>query len=171
MKKVFTNYYKDLRKIRNDIDYTALSRQIKKSLIEFERCMDFEEYYSSFLIIQSLLEDRINVLYRIYYRCNHRKPIKENEMVKPISFYIDELYNNGWIKDNLHRDLIMSVKIRNSRIHYTFMTHPDDSEIDRDLCKSFYELFRNVDSLIIHMKRSFNINNSRQINTYKKYIV
>lgn len=171
MKSVFNNYYINLRQRRNDTDYIRLSRQIKKSLIEFESCMECEKYYSSFLIIQSLLEDRIKVLYRIYYRCNSKGNITEYDMDKPIGEYITELFRNGWIIDNLYKDLITGVKIRNTRIHYTFMTHSDDSEIDRDLCKSYYELFRIVDSLIYKMKKNFNINNSKQINTYNKYIV
>jgi hypothetical protein len=155
--KNFKNHYGDLRKKRSEIGNTGLGKIYKDVLSQFKKSFDDGNYLVSFLIIQSLLEDRIYVFYRIMLI--HRNQSEGNDEIpelntilrsKDVKDVIKELKSYGWVDDVLRDKLFNTLDIRNKHIHFSFMGIENFSE---DLCKGFYNQFREIDKLIKKYKR------------------
>jgi len=155
--KVFKNNYGDLRRKRSDIDGTNLSMVYKKVLSEYKKGIREGNYLLCFLVIQSLLEDRIYVLYRMMIiHKNREMGIQEVPELEKFFRGIDvketikELHKYGWISDKVKDRLFLTIDVRNKHIHFSFIGFDNFTE---DLCNGFYQQFREVDSIIKKYKR------------------
>lgn len=155
--KTFNNHYGDLRRKRSDIDNVGLGNVYKKVLSEYKRSFDGGNYLVSFLLIQSLLEDRLYVFYRMMLiHKNREEGIDEIPDLEKIFRSIDikdvirELKKYGWIDDVFRDKIFRTVDIRNKHIHFSFMGYDNFTD---DLCNGFYLQFRGVDKLIKKYKK------------------
>ena len=155
--KIFKKHYGDLRRKRSDIGNIGLGEIYKNVLTQYKKSFDEGNYLVSFLIIQSLLEDRIYVFYRMMLIHKNRKDGKDEipELEKifrsiDVKEVIKELKKYGWIDDGLRDKLFNTLDLRNKHIHFSFMGIENFSE---DLCSGFYTQFREVDKLIRKYKK------------------
>jgi hypothetical protein len=155
--KVFKNHYSDLRRKRSDIDNTGLGEVYRNVLNQYKKNLNEGNYLVSFLIIQSLLEDRIYVLYRMMLihisrmEGNNEIPVLE-EIYKrnDVKDVVREIKKYNWMDDKFRDSLFNTLDIRNKHIHFSFMGFENFTE---DICNGFYNQFREVDKLIRNYKK------------------
>jgi len=155
--KVFKNHYSDLRRKRSDIDNTGLGEVYRNVLNQYKKNLNEGNYLVSFLIIQSLLEDRIYVLYRMMLihisrmEGNNEIPVLE-EIYKrnDVKDVVREIKKYNWMDDKFRDSLFNTLDIRNKHIHFSFMGFENFTE---DICNGFYNQFREVDKLIRKYKK------------------
>ncbi len=154
--KVFKNHYGDLRRKRSEINRNGLGNVYRRVLQEFNENREKGNYLVSFLLIQSLLEDRIYVLYRMMLIHQNLKTTGDIPELEKIFRSIDvgdsikQLKKYGWIDDILRDKLFSTLDVRNKHIHFSFMGLDNFTE---DLCNGFYKQFREVDGLIRKYKK------------------
>lgn len=140
------DWYQDLGEIRDEVDNYELRDIYSNVLKRYRDSLDDEDYLTSFILIQSLLEDRIYVLYRLYSSVNGSQLSLETlHRSYTLMRCIKDLTNDGWIPHLLSKDLITSTHLRNKFIHYSFIGL---EHYDHKLSDGFYQLFRSVDKLI-----------------------
>ena len=150
---VFKRFYNDLRKERTLVENKELGRIYTSVIEKYNECMDSEEYINSFILIQSLMEDRLYEMYQLYkYETEGNwYELETYHKMVDLKRIVNELGNNQWIPQELKRNLITGVEIRNKHIHFSFMGL---ESYDKDLSESFYYLFREVDKLLQKHKQS-----------------
>ena len=145
---VLERHYDNLGTTREEVGYRRLRELYKECIDEFNYCMKVEDHITSFILIQSLLEDRIKVLYRLVRKVRDGKDLSVrqlNQELKTPKVMIKELWNNHTISQTMYKDLKNSLDIRGNHIHYIFM---DLDSMDKELSMSFYKLFRRVDKIV-----------------------
>lgn len=153
---VFKRRYEDLRHKRSTISNQGLGETYKRVIEEYNQCMEIEEYIVSFILIQNLLEDRLYVLYKMMDTMRRKREGSDIDL--SLEYYheridlknvIYDLQEGGLLTEELKKDLILSVNIRNKHIHFSFM---DVDSFDKELSESFYTLFREIDRIIQKLK-------------------
>lgn len=145
---VLTRHYDNLGTKREEVRDSRLKELYRESIEEFNDYLKVEDYISSFILIQSLLEDRIKVLYRLVRKVRNGEDLslkQLNQELKTPKVMIKELWNNHTISQTMYKDLKNSLDIRGNHIHYIFM---DLDSMDKELSMSFYKLFRRVDKIV-----------------------
>ena len=150
---VLTRYYDHLGKIREEVGYNRLGELYKQCIDDFYECIEVGDYNTSFLLISSLLEDRIKVLYRLVKKVRDGKDLslkQLNQELKTPKVLVKELWNKGTISYEMYKDIKNSLDVRGNHIHYIFM---DRYSMDLELSMSFYKLFRRVDTMVKDFKK------------------
>lgn len=149
-----SSLYEDLRKERSLLENDELGDVYKKVIELYNKSIEEENYLQSFILIQNLYEDRLYVLYKYVVESKNGNNLSmeyyhQNVDLKKI---IRELHSPYLLFDDRVRNTLnKSIDIRNRFIHFSFIK-PD--VYSKNLCNTFYILFREVDKEIQNFKKT-----------------
>ena len=150
---VFKYQYDDLRKNRSIIENYDLGDVYKSVIERYNESLSNGDYLTSFLLIQSLFEDRCYVLYQIFIYQTTGSYLTLETFHKEVDLrrVIRKLFDSNWLTETEHKTLQLSVNIRNKHIHFSFMGL---ESYDKELSETYYYLFREIDKMVQKRKRS-----------------
>jgi hypothetical protein len=150
---VFKHRYDDLRKNRSIIENYDLGDVYKSVIERYNESLSNGDYLTSFLLIQSLFEDRCYVLYQIFIYQTTGSYLTLETFHKEVDLrkVIRELFDSNWLTETDYKTLQLSVNIRNKHIHFSFMGL---ESYDKELSETYYNLFREIDKMVQKRKRS-----------------
>jgi hypothetical protein len=149
-----SSLYEDLRKERSLLENEELGEVYKRVIELFNKSMEEENYLQSFILIQNLYEDRLYVLYKyvVESKSGNSLSLEYYHQTVDLKRIIRELHSPYLIfDDRVKKTLDKSVDIRNRFIHFSFIK-PD--VYSKNLCNTFYILFREVDKEIQNFKKT-----------------
>ena len=149
---VFKHKYDDLRKNRSIIENYDLGDVYKSVIERYNESLSNGDYLTSFLLIQSLFEDRCYVLYQIFTLEKTGNYLTLETFHKEVDLrnVLRDLYHSKWLTESEHRTLQLSVNIRNKHIHFSFMGL---ESYDKELSETYYYLFREIDKMVQKRKK------------------
>jgi hypothetical protein len=160
MKKKIRLYYDDLRKKRSSLDNWEVGEKYQEVIEKYNKSLSDEDYLLSFLLIQNLLEDRLYVLLK--YVLEHETKVDDgygsdltlehyHSHFPSLKRILWELSERDIIDHEEFRVLNRSVIVRNRYVHFSFMSQ---DVYTKELSETFYDLFREVDSIVQRFKKT-----------------
>lgn len=149
-----SSLYEDLRKERSLLENDELGEVYKEVIQLYNKSMEEENYLQSFILIQNLYEDRLYVLYKYVVESKNGYSLSLEEYHKTVDLkkIIRELHSTYFLFDDKVRNTLnKSIDIRNRFIHFSFIK---PSVYSKNLCNTFYILFREVDKEIRDFKKT-----------------
>lgn len=145
---------------RVKMDSEELRERFSYIIKKYNTHFNDKDYEVSFLIAQSLFEDRVNVLWILgswYQKTDDYwdvlKPEVNEYKGKPIFIKIRELLEWDVIDDSTAKRWKGLLNLRNNLIHFSLF---NTDEYTDDVSSRFFNEFRNVDKLIGQFKKDTN---------------
>jgi hypothetical protein len=149
-----SSLYEDLRKERSLLENDELGEVYKEVIRLYNKSMEEENYLQSFILIQNLYEDRLYVLYKYVVESKNGNSLSLEHYHQTVDLkkIIRELHSTySLFDDKVRNTLNKSIDIRNRFIHFSFIK---PNVYSKNLCNTFYILFREVDKEIRNFKKT-----------------